>query len=1149
MASTLPTLNYTTPEEFVNYYYEQLKADLGLYDLQISKVGFIGYILNLLGYTHFDLKQYYDSLFKEAFVGTAQDEESQYLHASTYGYIPTFATESTATGTIEFDMINWLPRRQPDVVRREVNVGYEYTSGTYSALNSTFEIESYQFIVDAFYKFIEVENNGSYYYYVEIITADGEKITLPSSSSLISAPLYTTTQCTEKEISFELKSYNFGSYETYYFDIDPGYYLSNLRVFVTEENSTVEEEYDIKYTKYLEKGNDKCVFLRKITSTSYIIEFGSGIRGKWISSAQIRLVIRSTIGTAGNLIDKTSTKIPISGSILAFDYMLSTSGEYVPITGSNPVITQQPLIDFDYSEGGLNPLSGEDLRDAIINYIQTRDNMISQQDFYNIAAQYYDDFKFLFKKFNVYDNIFHLCRSFRDHNQTILYTTNHNDPVMNLRATTLPGYTITAVAGITGTGSLTDGTYGYFVIAIDEWGRSTPSAVVTAVVDSSGAGENSVTITFDAVANAVTYRLFGRNSTFRDQYWEITDTGAMSYSYVDDGTAGTPSVEPTTYALTEIIYQPHFTINGRSFISPYVYKGNTRMNYYEGFIIKDVTRIEFAEINPANEILGTGFDVPTVYLTLEYDESTYETTIKLKSYQTISNLVFTISIYGDNINIVDEPMFCFPLSNNYFEYTYINASTYGIFEGEIQIEIKGGVSNSLVTNQYENFTIGAGTNTLKMKFNDDVGWTTITLTTGTPTAATLAADINASFPALAAVAAPYDIGDGQIRLKITPPTYSIVPPATIPLNGIVYIASSGSTCLTALGLTGDDTNPAVLNGSLAPEPIEYTYLGDTYVKIIPAIKFTCTTGKFYQLTDTSDQLKLMIYTSGTSSYVVNIPVIDHTTFVSDTDYYLDKIKNFMTTASFNANRMVTDNVQCRFLNSYLIESPIIESLFIQSGQVFSNASYTWLPPVIAILDTPPLLPENSSKYLVGSAPTGAFIGHTNDIATFTSPATWTFYTPTINDTFVLDNGTNIYYRWNGAAWVTIPSIELPLKMSIEIKVDKGYAQRNNIDIAAEKEAINLVVAEYLQKNFTGPNIVFYNSLIVDLIHNGRTYIKSVKVFVTDSASTPNEMDNGIEVKSDINVLAGLHNKIDIVRYTPPMFYWDIDNLNFVIYIE
>ena len=230
MASTLPSLNYTTPEEFVNYYYEKLKTDLNVYDLQISKVGFVGYLLNLLGYTHFDLKTYYDNLFKEAFVGTSQTEESQYLHAATYGYIPSFASASIATGTIEFDMVNWLPRRQPDVVRREVIVGYDNSTGVYIPTSSLFKIDNFQFLIDSIYKFVEIEDNGSYYYYVDIVTSDGTKSTLPSPSSTISAPLYSTSQCVKKEISFTLKPYNYGSYQTYYFGIDLGYYLSDIYV-------------------------------------------------------------------------------------------------------------------------------------------------------------------------------------------------------------------------------------------------------------------------------------------------------------------------------------------------------------------------------------------------------------------------------------------------------------------------------------------------------------------------------------------------------------------------------------------------------------------------------------------------------------------------------------------------------------------------------------------------------------------------------------------------------------------------------------------------------------------------------------------------------------------------------------------------------
>jgi len=1212
--ANLPILNYTTPEEFVDYYYNKLKTDLSIFDLQISKVGFVGFFLNLLGYTHFDLKQYYDSLFKEAFVGTAQTEESQYIHASTYGYIPTFAIASTATGTIEFDMINWLPRRQTGVIRREVIVGYNSSGGTYVPLSSTFKVDDFQFTIDAIYKFVEIEDNGSYYYYVDITTSDGTKINTPSTSSTVSAPLYSTSQYNKKEVTFELKPYNFGSFQTYYFGISAGYYLSDLEVYVTEVGSVVEEQYDVKYTKYLEKGSSTSVFLRKVTSTNYVIEFGSGLRGKWVSGANIRLVIKSTRGTSGNLIDKTNLKLQIAGTVLAFDYIYSTGGQLSQ--NSNPTILQQPLVDFDYSESGLDPLSGEDLRDAIVNYIQTRDNMISQQDFYNIADEYLDDFKFIFKKFNVFDNVFHLCRSFRDRNQTILYTTNHTEQVMDLQATAALSYAITAAAGLTGSGTLASNTYGYFVVAVDEWGQSVPSAIVTDTVTTPG--EDSVTITWDHVDYATKYRVYGRYPTFRDQYWEVAASYPQpaTYSYIDDGTAGTLHIEPISYELQEIYYRPPFTINSEAFISPFIYKGNTRMNYYDGYLMKNPFRVEFAEITPEVSILGTGFDVPMVYLSLEYIESKssivtisngspavvtwaahglvyntpvvfstlgalptgitagtvyyvmltglttntfqisasprsliavntssagsgthtcisqYRTIVKLKSYQTISNLVFTISIYGES-DIADKRMVCFPLTNNYFEYEYSNADTFGIFDGEIQIEVKGGTSDSIVTDKIENYTIGAGTKTLKIKFNDSSteyldAFTTVTLTTGSVTAATLVSDINIAIGLT--VASVYVDDDGNNRIKITPPTGGTV------TNVFIGDVAAGSTCLSVLGLTGNTISvPAVLNGPLL------------------TTKFTCKTDDFYQLVDLSDQLKLTRYNSGANAYIVNIPIIYDSTFDSDPDYYLDKIKNFIVTSTFNENRMVTDNVQCRFLNSYLIESPFIESIFLQSGTIFSNSDYTWLDPVIDTRDLPPTLALNGSRYRVSTTPTGGsyFAGHANQIAIYdTSIAApyWVFDAPT-TDEFVLDSETNIYYRWSGTAWVDIPDIVLPLNMRIEIKADKSYIQRNNIDIATEKENLTLAVTEYLQKGFTGSSIIFYNSLIVEFVHKGRLFIKSVRVYVTDSSTVPNEMDNGVEVKTDNDILRGLKNKLDIVKYVPPMIYWDVDNIDIVIYVE
>ena len=82
-----------------------------------------------------------------------------------------------------------------------------------------------------------------------------------------------------------------------------------------------------------------------------------------------------------------------------------------------------------------------------------------------------------------------------------------------------------------------------------------------------------------------------------------------------------------------------------------------------------------------------------------------------------------------------------------------------------------------------------------------------------------------------------------------------------------------------------------------------------------------------------------------------------------------------------------------------------------------------------------------------------------------------------------------------------------------------------------------------------PNIVFYNSLITEFVHTNRSYVKSVKVYVTDSSVTPNKVDNGIEVLADNTILSNLKAKLNIVKYSPVMIHWDVENLDIVMSIE
>lgn len=72
-------LSKLTPEEFVSFYMKALKNELGVYSLQANKVGFLGFLLNILGNVTYDAKVYKDFLFNEAFPATAQQDDKKML--------------------------------------------------------------------------------------------------------------------------------------------------------------------------------------------------------------------------------------------------------------------------------------------------------------------------------------------------------------------------------------------------------------------------------------------------------------------------------------------------------------------------------------------------------------------------------------------------------------------------------------------------------------------------------------------------------------------------------------------------------------------------------------------------------------------------------------------------------------------------------------------------------------------------------------------------------------------------------------------------------------------------------------------------------------------------------------------------------------
>jgi hypothetical protein len=113
------------------------------------------------------------------------------------------------------------------------------------------------------------------------------------------------------------------------------------------------------------------------------------------------------------------------------------------------------------------------------------------------------------------------------------------------------------------------------------------------------------------------------------------------------------------------------------------------------------------------------------------------------------------------------------------------------------------------------------------------------------------------------------------------------------------------------------------------------------------------------------------------------------------------------------------------------------------------------------------------------------------------------------------------------------TIILPLQLKIKIRYNKSI---NHLE---EYDNILLTVAKELQEKYTGINITYYDSQLIDLIHNLNSDISSVEIQVLDSIG--NYIDDGIETTSEKDFLYKL-DKLKIQQYTTIFWHWDLDNI-------
>ena len=382
-----------TPEDFIQFYYNQIKNSLNINDININRLGFIGFFFELMGVMQYDIKNYYDTLFAEAFPITASNNENLIYHSHVYGYEPKLANPSTVQGVFKFNFSRF-PLIPYDITRREVLV----SDSEYSI---NFKLNDINYILDSDYKIIfeRLDSSASFRINCEIKSKDGYQV-FPILQLNPTVKIVDLKQYQKFEETFSIPTYNYNSYYQLILKISD--FLYEIEVWVKEKNTSEFIKYEVRYTKSFALQDEKIVFIKITPKNELILELGSGINGKYIPNSNIKVVYKTTKGDVGNI--STNTIIP-SGKIRILDFISNSSITNNSTFSFNSTSNMFLQLLVTGSYGGENAEIDKLLRNNLIKYIQSRNNLVSETDFKNQIVSYFDVCEILFKKTDIVENV------------------------------------------------------------------------------------------------------------------------------------------------------------------------------------------------------------------------------------------------------------------------------------------------------------------------------------------------------------------------------------------------------------------------------------------------------------------------------------------------------------------------------------------------------------------------------------------------------------------------------------------------------------------------------------------------------------------------------------------------------------------------
>jgi hypothetical protein len=397
----------STPEEFIKHYYDQLKIDLNSVDLQISKVGLIGYILNLMGNLQYDIKQYYNYLFNEAFPISAIDNANLIEHSTLFGFNYDLAVPATLNGSINFNL-DALLSPTINVIKREIHIN-----------SASFILNSMQYVMDSKYVIIMVKTNSIMNWFVQVTNINGEKTNFPITYTNAYASIIDFNQYKQFDEIFSVPLYKFNSFYPIKIKVPNDQDICSISVRIQEINNDYEQDFEIRNIKNFSESNDNHVFYRIYENEQgkiLLIELGSGVHGKYIPRSTVTISVKTTYGEKGN-IGIHNIKKEITNDITIFDYYSTTDVNEIRLTSRDFINLQ--IVN---GSGGKNILKQEKLRTSLIEYIQNRDNLISETDYRQIIGKVFEYYTVMFKKSTLHENIIYIYIDILDKYLKPIYT-------------------------------------------------------------------------------------------------------------------------------------------------------------------------------------------------------------------------------------------------------------------------------------------------------------------------------------------------------------------------------------------------------------------------------------------------------------------------------------------------------------------------------------------------------------------------------------------------------------------------------------------------------------------------------------------------------------------------------------------------------